>query len=309
MQQQCPVCLRKAESGAVEKHGAYTLRRCPECEVVFSDPMRIPDGYYDHHREPFGWKWEFDAFLELPSRPGERLLDVGCGDGMLLGMAGKRGYHVQGVDASGEAVDLCRKNGIRNVWRGPLDRFVLRQESKFDTVTCFHTLEHVPDPPGFIQLLRRFLRKGGRLVIGVPNAHRFTTRIRREVMDYPPHHLTRWSSKSLQVLLSGQALRVQKIEPETIRLNSLKEVNYALWLTLNCLTQTGIVYRMSKAAQTSVEGNERADSRAIQTARALSSLKGRVTSVARGLIAPVALAVLKGKTLNGPGLLAVAERR
>jgi SAM-dependent methyltransferase len=79
---------------------------------------------------------------------------------------------------------------------------------RFDAVCAFHVVEHLPDPLGAMQLIRRTLRPGGHLLIEVPNAQSRAARRqgkRWKPLDLP-HHLGHHSPASLRELLSRAGL-------------------------------------------------------------------------------------------------------
>jgi SAM-dependent methyltransferase len=110
------------------------------------------------------------AFLRAQRRPGDRVLDLGCGDGLFTAHAGE--------DAVG--ADIAEAALARARARHPALRFVrVRVEGplpfargEFDLVWCSETLEHVPDTAGFLAEARRVLVPGGRLAVTVPRSGR-----------------------------------------------------------------------------------------------------------------------------------------
>lgn len=272
--------------------------------------MSIPPGFYDHFEVPSGWKWEFEAFVQRKPLVGGRLLDVGCGDGYFLKMAQEAGYDVHGIDSSEQGIRAAQQRGLTRVHRGFPSDFFRKYGGAFDVVTCFHTLEHVEDPSGFLGQLCRFLRPGGLLVLGVPNARRFTVRLRREIQDFPPTHLTRWTAEAMDAFLKRHGLKVHEVAPEIITLSSVERTGYALWIALNTLTQTGLIYRAriktsispeSAAAPSSPSGVQR-------VARLVSPFRSAANQVLRRVLGRALLTVARDRELQGPGLLAVAEK-
>lgn len=125
-------------------------------------------------------------------RPGEWVLDVGCGTGVFtipLGVAVGSQGHVTAADIEQVMIDVCRarvaERGLRNV------DFLTSEESRlalpsgaYDCVFACHLLHELEDPPALLAEMRRVLAPGGRLInvewekadmpIGPPAVHRYT---------------------------------------------------------------------------------------------------------------------------------------
>jgi arsenite methyltransferase len=107
----------------------------------------------------------------LGARPGDRILDVGCGPGFyvteLLEAVGPEGS-VAGVDASADmlAVAAQRAKGHGNVAFHQADAASLPvPDASFERALCFQVLEDVPDVPAALQEMHRALRPGGRVLV------------------------------------------------------------------------------------------------------------------------------------------------
>ncbi|MBI5885810.1 MAG: class I SAM-dependent methyltransferase [Deltaproteobacteria bacterium] len=205
----CPSCGVINEGRPVGASGQYILCRCASCDLVFSDPMagadpqtyRAAEAHIDYWTHECALSWHHRRFLSAPAVYGRRLLDVGCGAGEFICAAAEKGYEVWGVDFVAEKVEVARKRrGLENVFAMSVDSLGERFPHRgFDVVTCFEVLEHLEDPAGFIMSLRGLLNPGAYLALSVPNRDRTLARFDRQ--DGPPHHLTRWSFKSLASLL------------------------------------------------------------------------------------------------------------
>lgn len=97
----------------------------------------------------------------LAPRPGERVLDLGCGDGHLTLELARRGCRVLGVDSSRPQIDMARRLGLEAV---VLDARSLGFRSCFDAVFSNAALHWVKDPEAAIAGVRNALRPGGRFV-------------------------------------------------------------------------------------------------------------------------------------------------
>ncbi len=130
------------------------------------------------------------------------VLDVGCGGGLFLGMLARRGVKVAGLDFSLEAAGIAwRKQGAPAVCatlsRAPFAR------GSCSVVTMFHVLEHLYEPPAYLDSAREILQPEGRLVVQVPNAASWQFLLLGENwsgLDVPRHMFT-FRVSDLEVLL------------------------------------------------------------------------------------------------------------
>lgn len=105
---------------------------------------------------------------------GRRVLDVGCGGGILTEGLARLGARVQGLDAGEEviqaAAEHARQNGLDIEYRaGTLEDFAAENQESYDVVTCMELLEHVPDPEQLLHACGRVLAPGGRLFAATIN--------------------------------------------------------------------------------------------------------------------------------------------
>lgn len=97
----------------------------------------------------------------LDPRPGERILDLGCGDGALSVAIAERGASVVGVDSSEEMVDAARALGVD---AHVVDAHALTFHHEFDAVFSNAALHWMPRPDEVIAGVARSLKPGGRFV-------------------------------------------------------------------------------------------------------------------------------------------------
>ncbi|GAB4339995.1 MAG: hypothetical protein Kow0099_15560 [Candidatus Abyssubacteria bacterium] len=132
--------------------------------------------FYDRFNEIFGFGTRFRERIvnEASLKPGERVLDCGCGTGTLAIIAKKQvgpGGGVHGIDLSKDqlavAVRKSRMEGLDIAFHeGSIDELPFRDHS-FDAIFCTLMLHHVPASVkiGAFREMRRALRSGGRVVI------------------------------------------------------------------------------------------------------------------------------------------------
>jgi 2-polyprenyl-6-hydroxyphenyl methylase/3-demethylubiquinone-9 3-methyltransferase len=105
---------------------------------------------------------------------GARVLDVGCGGGILAEAMSARGAQVLGIDLAGKSLQVARlhalESGAKVEYRAiAAEAFAQEQPAGFDLVTCMEMLEHVPDPASTIAACARLVRPGGQVVFSTIN--------------------------------------------------------------------------------------------------------------------------------------------
>jgi 2-polyprenyl-3-methyl-5-hydroxy-6-metoxy-1,4-benzoquinol methylase len=105
--------------------------------------------------------------LEAARRPG-RLLDIGCGTGLFLAVARRRGWEPYGIDDCAEATAHARSHFGLEVWDGEFGAFAA-QGKRFDAITMWDIIEHARDPVGLLTAARGVLAPGGVIALSTPN--------------------------------------------------------------------------------------------------------------------------------------------
>jgi len=113
------------------------------------------------------------ALLSRTTRAGT-LLDVGCSVGGFVNAATKLGYAAEGIDISPSSVAVGQKLGLK-IRAG--DFLNADFPVKFDVITAWATLEHLPDPNRYVRRARELLRPGGVFLASVPNFSGITQRL------------------------------------------------------------------------------------------------------------------------------------
>ncbi|MBL6937429.1 MAG: class I SAM-dependent methyltransferase [Alphaproteobacteria bacterium] len=245
--EQCAVCggpnfttVQKAPDPHYENPGEFTISECADCGLQFLNPQptpaylatAYPTEYYSYQTTPqslgqsgftqraknvlrrartrlFGWR---DARFE---GPGE-FLDVGCGNGSFLLIMRAMGWRVRGVEVSTAAAEAARKVYGLDVFGGFLPD-AHYPEATFDYIRLNHSFEHIDNPREVLREIKRIIKPGGTLFIGVPNV---SSVVAKAFGPYwynlgPPVHPYGYAPKSLSRLLTQEGFAV-----ETVRYNS-----------------------------------------------------------------------------------------
>ena len=160
---------------------------------------------------------------QLGLRPGDRVLDLGCGFGRHAFEAARRGAHVIALDAGSQEVDSVAGIFAAMVEAGELvanhpptgavqgDALHLPfGDASFDRVICSEVLEHIGDDVGAMRELARVLRPGGTMAITVP---RFGPEVvnwalSREYHTVPGGHIRIYRRRVLEARLAASGVRV-----------------------------------------------------------------------------------------------------
>jgi len=253
----CPICratdtsryCRGRDRLFGRAQGTFLLCRCSGCGCLFQDPMPEPSSLAPLYPEQYWWSGQAERrslsariltrlekayrefvnrdhvrFLEFCARggpgPGKSLLDIGCGNGTFLHLARRRGFAVHGMDASGRAVEIARAEYGLNVRRGEIGSPVW-EGSRFDFVTMFHVLEHLPDPRLGLRYAAGLLNPGGTLILQVPNAASIQARVFRGRwygLDVP-RHVVDFTPEALGRLLAGAGFAYRLVSRFSLRDN------------------------------------------------------------------------------------------
>ena len=182
----------------IGESGTYRLWYAADSDLQFFEPAVFGDQrFYDQLRGKSWYsqpeKWEFwEAAKWVP--PAADILEIGAGTGTFQHYVPESNY---------TSVDLFPADGNTQTR--------VAQNEQFHVVVAFQVLEHTSDPVAFAEDALSYLKPGGQLFLGVPNRNSYLSLFPTFPLDLPPHHLTRWSEKSLRSLAAKCGLRVEYV--------------------------------------------------------------------------------------------------
>ncbi len=105
---------------------------------------------------------------------GKKVLDVGCGGGILSEAMAQRGADVTGIDMGQANLNTAKlhalESGVKVDYQCiPVEELADQQPESFDVVTCLEMLEHVPDPSSIIKACHKLVKPGGKVIFSTIN--------------------------------------------------------------------------------------------------------------------------------------------
>ncbi|QRX83689.1 bifunctional 2-polyprenyl-6-hydroxyphenol methylase/3-demethylubiquinol 3-O-methyltransferase UbiG [Glaciimonas sp. PAMC28666] len=105
---------------------------------------------------------------------GKKVLDIGCGGGILAESMAKKGAFVTGIDLSEKALKVADLHGLESGVQVHYEKIAAedlaeREAGQFDTVTCMEMLEHVPDPASIVRACATLVKPGGKVFFSTLN--------------------------------------------------------------------------------------------------------------------------------------------
>lgn len=211
--------------------GGWQLVTCVECGLEhFADAPQGDAKFYallmsgDLSYEDY--RWEFGVVRDLIFA-GASVVDIGCGTGAFLRSL-PEGPTRTGLDHNRAALEVLQ-HADPTIYALPQDAAEHADEvgCRYDIVTAFQLLEHVENPRALLRAARRLCRPEGWVYVSVPHRDR-SGRGSFEVLDHPPHHLTRWRREQLELAAEAEGLAVDGVwyEPpdESVRMAALSRL-------------------------------------------------------------------------------------
>ena len=240
---QCPMGCKISDkllfSGKDRIHGLpgqFNVVQCNTCGLIRTNPRPTPETigfYYPDHYGPYLGTYikdevgpkskvsrKVDALLKkhivfnatvIPNLPPGRLLEIGCASGSFLYKMKKRDWIVQGIELSSSASQNARNHGI-SVFNGSVE-CAPEPDHPYDLIVGWMVLEHLHDPAKALNLLNKWSKPDGWLVLSVPNADSMEFNLFRQrwyALHLPAHlfHFTQNTLKELLARCGWETVRV-----------------------------------------------------------------------------------------------------
>ncbi|MBU1475106.1 MAG: class I SAM-dependent methyltransferase [Acidobacteria bacterium] len=201
----------------------WDLWKCGSCGHLFANPFPSPEhitSLYSASEDPLyqeeaqGRSKNFVPILNrldrLRPKKG-RLLDVGAATGILVRMAGEKGWTVEGVEPSRWCTRFAAEAYGLKLLEG--DFFTLPlEESAYSAVTMIDFIEHIPHPWMVVKKAAHILEPGGVLCLVTPDIHSFTSRILgQKWWHLRPAHLAYFSRATIRILLERAGFKILSV--------------------------------------------------------------------------------------------------
>lgn len=165
---------------------------------------------------------------KLPQLPPGNLLEIGCASGSFLHRMAAKGWQVEGIEFSRQAADAASRLGYK-VHCGSLETAPITQ-AHYDLMVGWMVLEHLHDPVGCLQKLRRAARPGAWLALSVPNAGSCEFRLfkTRWYALQLPTHLYHYTPRTLGNILDASGWSIEKVYHQRTIGNLIASFGYVL---------------------------------------------------------------------------------
>lgn len=188
---------------------AINLHRCECCDLGFFDPLFTGTSNFYKKLQKYHWyykeggddKSEFSFIYQNYLSDTASVLELGCGDGYFKNYV--KGNYI-GVDPFSQK-SFVIKDTIESY---------AEKNIQHDIVCAFQTIEHVSDPKSFLNCAVKCTKPNGLLIISTPSEDSFLGEVKDFSLNLPPHHITRWSDRTLENVSKFYNLKLLEIYHE-----------------------------------------------------------------------------------------------
>ncbi|NAW51566.1 methyltransferase domain-containing protein [Elizabethkingia argentiflava] len=186
-------------------------------------PYYESEKYISHHQEGKSLKeiiYKFFQYFNLlykktiidrEVKTGKNLLDYGCGAGDFINFI-KKNYCVYGIEPHSHAQKMAQqKVGKQNIKTSLTE---IENES-LDVMTLWHVFEHIGDQSIFLDEVYEKIKKGGKLIIAVPNYKSYDAQYYKEYWAAydVPRHIFHFSQEGMNSIFNNERWKLKKVKP------------------------------------------------------------------------------------------------
>ncbi|GAB3770537.1 methyltransferase domain-containing protein [Spirosoma horti] len=236
---QCPVCGNNTFSPYLTcedylvSNQKFSIQQCQTCNFRLTNPRPDAqsigsyyksDQYVSHNDQSSGvvntayrlvrnytLRSKLTLINQLNGKPG-KILDVGCGTGAFLETCRMGGWQITGMEPDPDARAIAIEKLNAEI-EPSLKALVGAQ--RFDIISLWHVLEHIPDLNESIQILHQLLTEKGTLLIAVPNSDSYDAQYFKEYWAAydVPRHLHHFTPSSIELLFNKHGFTMVKQKP------------------------------------------------------------------------------------------------
>ena len=235
----CPVCGETTLTPYLSctdytvSHETFDIVQCTRCQFAFTNPIpEIPElgkyyesvAYVSHTAQPTNVidrlyalartqtiKWKTRLIKKHIKAHQLTLLDYGCGTGDFLTHCKNIVWTVQGIEPSKLATQIAATKSGQTIY-STIEQL---PPTKFDIITLWHVLEHVPDLHNLIDNLSNRLKPTGTIFIAVPNRNSWDAKHYQNTWAAydVPRHLWHFTLQDMQKIMAAHSLNVVSTIP------------------------------------------------------------------------------------------------
>lgn len=223
----CPLCSQDIKEIKIISNNEWMIFSCPICSNAWTFPSPVPLEYSkeDFHNGiteedlPREWTKSLNMQKKLVKKyleQGKKILEIGCGNGLLLKNLEILGYDVSGMEPSFSAAELAKSKGLKVYCESFPGK--LLKDKKFDLIIMSHVLEHLVDPIYIVKEIKKYLNPDGLFLLIQTNYNSIIPKLQKRnwYAWVPEQHYWHFTPKGLVDILEREGFCVQKIEKSSI---------------------------------------------------------------------------------------------
>ena len=216
----CSICNSKSTKNLFTKNNFIHVM-CKSCNFVFVNPILKPEVQLRELKNEKSYtevmknknnikldKIRFNYGLQKLNnkKKKKKILDYGCGYGLFLDEALKNGWSVFANEINKKCINYLNSKKIE------LDNNFTK--NKYDAISLWLVLEHIPEPNLLLKKVYNALKKGGKILVNVPNFNSLSSLVLKEKcsMFSGEQHVNHFTANTLEKILNKNKFKVKKME-------------------------------------------------------------------------------------------------